>query len=217
MRQTLLCLFVMVLLALATGCRTNLLPEYKPKLAHAAVITIAETQPVVSIGSSKDNGVVGMFNDVAAIGTTVSMQERLVKLLDGEALAISLTETFESSMQASLGIAVVDDTAEHDSRIEIAVNGFGLEAQDMEHQVYYFFDTDVRMVFIPENKLIWEYHTVIHEPIKEVHILGGLLGAGINLGTLGDMKDEELIAIFGALAQEAGAELADQMRIDSAN
>jgi len=116
-----------------------------------------------------------------------------------------------------LGIAVVEEGEEHDSRIEIAVNAFGLEAASMEQQVYYFFDTDVRMVFIPENKLIWEYSTTIHQPIKAVHILGGLIGTGINLSTLSDLKDEELVAIFGALAQEAGAELADQMRVDSAN
>jgi len=217
MKKTFLCLLVMVLLAMATGCRTNLLPEYKPKLAHSAVITIAETRPVVSIGSSQHGGAGELFTTAAAIGTTISMQERLEKLLDGEALAISMTDTFEASMVQGLGIAVVEEGEEHDSRIEIAVNAFGLEAASMEQQVYYFFDTDVRMVFIPENKLIWEYSTTIHQPIKAVHILGGLIGTGINLSTLSDLKDEELVAIFGALAQEAGAELADQMRVDSAN
>ncbi len=219
--RTLLALLVLTAL-FATGCRTNLLPEYMPKVKTAYVVTFANELPSVDIAQQSDNSssIIRVITDVATVGFSIEMRQRLIKALDGVDLAVALSETFEQQLTPSFGTALVGDiNAPHDTEIQITVNDYGLEAASIADPVYYFFNADVRMMYVSENKLIWEYTTTISERLKPVHLTGdggaALVGTAINFSALKDMTDEQLTTVFDNLARNAGVVIVDQMRYDA--
>jgi len=211
-------LFVMGMLL--AGCRTNELPEYAPRIQTAYVATFADGRPTVAFGSSADQGLAGTFADMTALGMSFELQEKLERVLERDALAAVMTQTFRQDLGPSFGWQVVQDrSAAHDSLVEIRVSDFGLTAASMDSPVYFFFDADARIVFMPENKLVWEYSGSIAEPLTPSHLSGfGVfsgVGTAINLDALNKLTDAQLAQVFDRLAADAGATFVAQMREDA--
>ncbi len=95
-----------------------------------------------------------------------------------------------------------------------------MRAATPESEIFYFFKVDARMIYVPENKLIWEFDDTLNYPLKDFHISGGsgalsAFNAAANIGAMSDMTPEQLREIFLSIATEAGETLVDQMRRDS--
>ena len=200
-----------------SACRTNLLPEYLPKVESTHVITYANTYPVVNIGESRQEGAVGQLAGAASFGLTIELQQRLQKVVDVEGVATLVSDSFTQELTPSFGFSYEDEPQDADTRIVIDIEAFGFEASSIESPLYYFVEADVSMVYNPENKLIWEYSTTLRQPINENHFFGGAVGSATNIGAVAGLTDDEIVEVFNDLATYAGAELVHQMRADSAS
>ncbi len=104
------------------------------------------------------------------------------------------------------------------TRIDISIQRFGLSTSgSAESPLHFVFDARVEMVYLPENRLIWEFTSNVFEPAAP-YIYGaggGFAQATANLATVGALTDAQLQSTFEALAAEAGRRIAMQMRADS--
>lgn len=217
---------------LATGCRTNLLPEYADRIDTAHVVSVTPDGPQFSLGGSSSGNMLALATNVASLGIGVELSRKFAEGTTPEEIEAQMSEVFKSELDRSFDWTLAADAkAEHDTRIEVRIVSYGLFADSQMSPVKYRMSIDARMVYRPQSKLIWEYSTTYEEPLtpvdlrvagdgqpgSDVNQAVGAINTGINLGLLSKLSPEELRMVFMGLARKSGARLVQQIREDIAD
>jgi hypothetical protein len=201
------------------ACRTNRLAEYMPSIKNVAVISVTLGEPQVWIGTSNHgHPLANAITDIATASIEQSLHRRVVKAAPAERLQEVMTAEFTVGLEKSFEFDVVSEDATHDTRIEIAVSEYGLYASSLKSEVIYRLKATSSVIFVPENRLIWETTESYSVPLTPVHLHGPggrALTAGINLGALTQLSDEELAQTFDSLAAEGARQVLARMRRDA--
>ncbi len=214
--------FVLVLLVVVAGagCRVNLLPEYANKIEDAHIVNVAPGGPLVWVGNSPQPGAVGLVANALGAGAAHELTEKIEKETDPKELTLEMAQVFGEELNKSFSWKLNPDVkGDYDTRMEVRIDNYGFYAHSLEGEVYYNMQIEARMIYTPENKLIWEYDDSYSYPVKPVHIysnnpVGDAVNTGINLAVLGSLKPEELRQVFLSMAQKAGGDLVQQIRED---
>lgn len=204
---------------LVSGCRTNELAKYHSRIETAEVALVLSVAPSVYVGTSRArNPLVRSLTNVTAGITAATLANRVANVVDNERIEGTIYWTFVDDASRSLPYRFVESPERGNTRIDISIQRFGLSTYgSAESPLHFVFDARVEMIYLPENRLIWEFLASVNEPAAP-YLLGaggGFAQAGANLATIGGLTDEQLQATFEALAAEAGRRVAMQMRTDS--
>lgn len=213
-------LFATLALALvATACRTNELPKYLPKSETVKVIQVKSPGPTVAIGASdQPDLLVAIVTDVGTLGAQADAYHKIEAAAPPEILERELEAVFAEGLPKQLDLELVDD--DPDTRLEIRIERYGITADSPESALFFFMDVSARMIYVPENKLIWEYDDVITEPLNDIHVYSDApvikaFATGVNMGTLSKLQPAELEEVFVTLVNVAGQRFVDQMVDDA--
>ena len=203
------------------GCGTNYLPEYYPLVETTRLVSSTKAKPVVYIGSSfQVEEPAAFLTDVLTSEVSEDVQKKLSEAASGDELSSTLFNIFSDGLSDRDAIDVVTDPEEeHDARIELTVTEYGIAANSMESQVYYYFRCEAKMFFISENKLVWERQEYYQYPVEALHIYGDdakthATNTAINVQALKELTVEQLHGVFTGMATEAGNDLLEQMMTD---
>jgi hypothetical protein len=213
-----------LLLLIAPACRVNHLPEYLPRVENTHMVRVIPPGPVINFGvSQQDNLAAAIITQIVTAEAEQDIGARLEAAASPEELSDTLGAVMTQELDKSFGLAVVPSHKDpHDTRLELTIVDYGLTAASPESEVFYFFQVEARMIYIPENKLIWELDDTLSYPLKDFHIYSNsgaiqAFSAASNLSALDDLSPEQLREIFLDFAAAAGRALMAQMREDATN
>lgn len=215
-----LALWGVVLLWIGAGCRVNELPDYLPRTQRIEVSEQTPPGPEIAFGASQQRGIAGIVTTVATFNAGDELSEKLEDAADPQELSTILREIMEKELKDGFKREVVGEGGEADAVLELTLVRYGMTAASPESEIFYFAEVEAEMIYLPEDKLVWEMHTTISKPLKDFHLYsnGGLLqlfSASSNLDALEELTPEQLREIFLEFAQAAGQDLAAQMREDA--
>lgn len=206
-------------LLLVTACSRPkpILPKYMNRIQSARAVNIVPYGPTVHIGGSRAPGVIGLATDIATMGVAPEVQKRLDASVSSKVLVNHMSGVIQNGLTQTFGWDIVQDPkVPSDTRVEITVEAYGLYADSPESQVYFSLTADARIIFLPENRLIWASTESFYAPVKDVHLEGvGSVGSVVNLAVLLELPPEKFRDVMLAMSDEAGREIMAHMRADS--
>lgn len=213
---------------LATGCRTNLLPEYANRIESAHVVSVTPDGPDISIGSEQHSSILTIAADVAALGVSAELARKFAEGTSPDEVSAQMADVFVTELDRSFDWTVQPDVkADYDTRIDVRITEYGLFAESPSSPALFRMRIEATMFYRPESKLIWEYSTTYTEPLNPIDVRahGGaspdartaarVVNTGVNLALLNELTPDELRLVFMNLARKAGARLVDQIRKDT--
>ncbi len=212
-------LSLLVFAFIAIGCRTNMLPEYHRAIDTARVSSLTTGGPEVSIGgSSQDNPAAALISTVVSIGVSSDTYDKIQAAADPQEFGDIIQGAFETDMERFTNFKPTDGD-NPDTQLNIDVVSYGLTAATIESEVFFFMQVEATMVYLPENKLIWEYGDTLSMPLKDIHIYSNSpaiqgMNTAVNFALISELTEEELRAIFTGMADNAATILLNQMRED---
>lgn len=215
MRRSLLAACLTIVATFAIGCRTNELSKYSSQIKTAHVQTIQGRGPVVYIGtttaSSNANPAVRAAIDAKNIATATlssTLQGRLMNVINTGQINNIVQSTVAERLPSVLnGVKITPNIREKsDVVLTMQTEDYGLQASDVESALNYFFHINARMVYVPENRVIWETDEYISLPLTP-NMLSSSYGFGtgtiVNMAILGQLTDVQLAETFNNMAQGA--------------
>ena len=208
--------------ALTTGCRTNMLPEYRGVIEHTQVSIVAAGEPRVSVaGSSQRDSAAALLTTLVSIGVSADAYEKVEAAADPEELAAQIERVILADLNSVVGLQALAEGNTPDTRLEIDVLDYGITAATLESEVFFFLTVDARMIYLPENKLIWEFGDTLAYPIKSLHVYSNndaikAINSAVNFALIQDLSVAELREILLALSEDAAHGILEQLRQDTA-
>jgi hypothetical protein len=219
MKRVALVAALAVLVWAASGCRINRLAEYMPNIKSAAVVSFTTGSPGVWIGSSgQSNPIAQAAADLAAIGMSQGLEARVTKAAPPERVQQVMTEEFTQGVSQGFTFQVVEEDQPHDTLIEVNVGSYGLSASSLQSALYYTLTATSTIVYVPENRVIWETTERYSVPITPVLLWGPgsrVANTGINLAMIAQLDDDQLGQMFDRLAVEGAQLVLRRMRRDA--
>lgn len=202
---------------LAAGCQPNLLPDYSPKMETLRVATFAPRGPYVDLDMDPGGG--GALSTVANV-VSYGVGEGLRARISQMATPDRLTERMNTVLSEEVGKRFpfqLTTERQADGLLEVQVHDYGIVSYGPTSPAYWRLRADARIVYQPENKIVWKTVEVFETPVRPgVYPVeaAGLSGA-LNIAALSKVTDEELGQMFDRLAAEASVAIADRMLAES--
>jgi hypothetical protein len=209
------------------------LPDYYGWINTMHMMSVVPTRPQVQVGDGSmptrtpRSGMDAIRQGTQVVGTVAGsrvatdLENRLDVVVPPERVrenfAAALAEAVPRSMPVT---AVADMREEHDTRLEVEVSAYGINARNLSAPAYYVMRADARLIFVPEGRVIWHAVTHVNERVSADHpmfggTLGRITGTSINLSALQELEDDDLQRVFDAMVADAAASIAEQLRRDS--
>lgn len=225
MKHTLRFVLLAFLTSVAAACGPPppppkpILPQYMPHIHSARVVNFVPNSPNVVVGGSNNPGMLGLATDITTMGVVPEVREKLKNAISPQDLVGHMSTTFKDGLANTFAWDVhTDPKAQTDTRVEVTVHEYGLYADSPESQAYFMFIADTRVIFIPENRLIWASSEEHYAPVKDIHVGNtGAVGSAMTFAALLELPPERFREMMLTLSDEAGRTLINRMRADSVN
>lgn len=215
--------------ALTAGCYHNPLPDYAPRIQSMTLRISVPSRPYVYVSSSVHHGgILGaaeMVETGVSIGIVSGVRGKLQKAVPGSRIQAALEKAFHGPLAGELPFPIAKGPGDKPTaRLEVRVTSYGIDASDAGADASYTFDTQARLVYLPQAKILWENGTTARMPVtwmpKSNTQIPTMNAAGTqvaNLAMLQSAGAARYQAVFDALSHDAAAVLARTLDRASAN
>lgn len=212
---------ILLLLAVALmGCGPSLQEyfskanNYYSNVSTSARVSVSIAPLEVSGGNTvtKTGKVIAGVNIASAIATSAvssEQQKRLQSVIKSDKVASQIKSSFNSSFTSQTQLPVVQ-TSNPDIRILLTVRGYGLNAETSGSEMYFFLDTQVKVIDVASTTTLYDENLDVWYPVSQF-ASGGNVGTVYNLVSFFLLSDNEIQAVFDQLAETAGIEIANAL------
>lgn len=216
--------FFLCLIVILSSCRTNDIAKYSLKeqaILYRTTVASDAADAHTHISSPSANTVAEVFTDIGAGITSAEAQNKLVRAINPDSLAMALSTGVQDVLHTYFRSHAVNTANDNPAYIvEIELNTYRLHSG--EHGVYARVTGTAKIFQAGSARLLWENCESVNVPLQRTHGAGWanrVAGTAISIANAAELmstSEEELRTMMLRAAAEAGRDIGQQLREDTA-
>lgn len=203
-------------------CHVNKLPQNLPRIKSVLVVPMITGGVSVHLSSPKTgNALLDIVGGVATASASIRTRNKILRATSAERLLSILRNAFTRMVAKSLKLRpVYNPRHRHDAELHVVVKSYGIRSYSPTLPVRYFFNSEARLVTLPDRRLIWRDCKLISGPLTPYILYGNyrkaqMVGTITGISALSSLSHLQLTAMFDRIAYQAGRRLAARMYGDA--